>query len=71
MGGVDRSLSDVLRAAIAARGHRHLMLDRATGVARASILRFARGDQSLRLVKAERLAVFLGLELRATSPARG
>jgi plasmid maintenance system antidote protein VapI len=38
-------------------------LAQATGVTRASILRFVRGDQSLRLDKADLLAAHLGLTL--------
>ena len=38
-------------------------LQRETGVARASIMRFVRGSQSLRLDMADRLAAFLGLAL--------
>jgi plasmid maintenance system antidote protein VapI len=40
-------------------------LERATGVTRASIMRFVKGTQSLRLDKADRLADYFGLELRA------
>jgi hypothetical protein len=39
-------------------------LERETGVTRASIMRFVKGTQSLRLDKADRLAAFFGLELR-------
>jgi hypothetical protein len=39
-------------------------LERETGVTRASIMRFARGTQSLRLDMADRLAVRFWLELR-------
>ena len=38
-------------------------LERETGVARASIMRFVRGSQSLRLDMADRLAAHLGLTL--------
>jgi plasmid maintenance system antidote protein VapI len=59
------SLSDVLKPALAESGLAHIALERATGVKRASIMRFLRGETSLRLDKADRLAAFLGLELRA------
>jgi plasmid maintenance system antidote protein VapI len=39
-------------------------LERETGVTRASIMRFVRGSQSLRLDKADRLAAYFGLALR-------
>jgi plasmid maintenance system antidote protein VapI len=38
-------------------------LERETGVTRASIMRFVRGTQSLRLDMADRLAAYFGLEL--------
>ena len=61
-----RSMSDVLRKAIAESGLAYIALERATGVQRLSITRFMRGEQSLRLDKAEQLAAHFGLELRAT-----
>lgn len=39
---------------------------KATGVQQASLIRFLRGDQSLRLDVADKLAVHLGIECRAT-----
>ena len=39
-------------------------LERETGVTRASIMRFVRGSQFLRLDMADRLAAYFGLELR-------
>jgi plasmid maintenance system antidote protein VapI len=39
-------------------------LERETSVTRASIMRFVRGSQSLRLDMADRLADYFGLELR-------
>ena len=58
-----RSISDTLRRAIVESGLSHNALAQATGVTRASILRFVRGDQSLRLDKADLLAAYLGLTL--------
>src|SRR4051794_1845080 len=55
--------TDVLRRAIVESGTSHKALSRETGVARASIMRFVRGDQSLRLDMADRLAAYFGLEL--------
>lgn len=57
-------ISDPLRRAIAESGQTYLALERATGVQRASIMRFVRRTNSLRLDLADRLAAHLGLELR-------
>lgn len=59
-----QSISSRLRAAIVESGFAYIALERETGVARASIMRFVRGDQSLRLDKADRLAAFFGLSLQ-------
>jgi plasmid maintenance system antidote protein VapI len=61
-----QSISDLLRRAIVESGLSHNALATATGVTRASILRFVRGDQSLRLDKADLLAAYLGLTLTKT-----
>ena len=57
------SISDQLRRAIVESGESLNSLQKATGVPRASIMRFVRGDQSLRLDKADRLAEHLGLNI--------
>ena len=57
-------ISDVLRQAIAKSEVSYNALYKGTGVTRASIMRFVRGDQSLRLDMADRLAAFFDLELR-------
>jgi plasmid maintenance system antidote protein VapI len=57
-------ISDLLRQTIAESGTSYNALEKETGVKRASIMRFVRGDQSLRLDKADRLAAFFDLELR-------
>jgi plasmid maintenance system antidote protein VapI len=57
-------ISDLLRRTIVESGVSYNALQRETGVARASIMRFVRGSQSLQLDRADRLAKFLGLELR-------
>jgi plasmid maintenance system antidote protein VapI len=57
-------ISDLLRRTIAESGIPYLALERATGLARASIMRFVRGSQFLRLDLADRLAAYFGLELR-------
>jgi plasmid maintenance system antidote protein VapI len=57
-------ISDLLRRTIVESGVSYNALQKATGVTRASIMRFVRGDQSLRLDMADRLAEYFGLELR-------
>lgn len=57
-------ISDVLRRVIAESGKAHIAIERDTGVKRASIMRFLRGDTSLRLDKADALAAYFGLELK-------
>ena len=57
-------ISNLLRRTIAESGVSYNALQKETGVTRASIMRFVRGDQSLRLDMADRLAVYFDLELR-------
>ena len=57
-------ISDLLRRTIAESGIPYLTLESETGIARASIMRFVRGTQFLRLDLADRLAAYFGLELR-------
>ena len=64
------TMSDVLKRAIAGSGLAHIAIERATGVKRASIMRFLRGETSLRLDMAERLAAYFGLELRPKRKGR-
>jgi plasmid maintenance system antidote protein VapI len=64
------TLSDVLRAAVVASGMPYQALERETGVARASIMRFVRGSQSLRLDMADRLAAYFGLTLTPAKKAK-
>jgi plasmid maintenance system antidote protein VapI len=56
-------ISDLLRQTIADSGIPLKRLERETGVTRASIMRFVRGSQFLRLDMADRLAAYLGLRL--------
>ena len=56
-------ISDLLRRTIAESGVSYNALQNETGVTRASIMRFVRGDQSLRLDMADRLAAYFDLEL--------
>jgi plasmid maintenance system antidote protein VapI len=67
-------ISDLLRrtvsGAVAAERTNYKALERETGVTRASIMRFVRGSQSLRLDMADRLAAYFGLELRPKRKGR-
>ena len=56
------SITDTLRRAIADCGLSFIELERRTGVKRQSLMKFARGEQSLRLDKADALAAYFGLE---------
>lgn len=57
-------LRRVIREAIDGGRTNYKALERATGVTRASIMRFVRGEQSLRLDLADLLAAHFGLELQ-------
>ena len=67
-------ISDLLRGtilrAVEAGLTNYKALERETGVARASVMRFVRGSQSLRLDMADRLAARFGLELRTKRKGR-
>ncbi len=58
------SVSAVLKKAIAESDLTYLMLERETGVSRASIMRFMRSERTLRLDMADRLAAHFGIESR-------
>jgi len=57
------TMTDVLRKAIADSGLSLYRIAEDTGVTSQSLLRFQRGDQSIRLDKADLLADYLGLAL--------
>jgi hypothetical protein len=57
-------ITEGLQNAIAKSGMAYHAIERATGVKRQSIMYFMRGEQSLRLNIADRLAVYFGLEIR-------
>jgi plasmid maintenance system antidote protein VapI len=61
------TMTETLRQAIAESGLPMLTIANECGVERTSLLRFARGDQSLRLDCADRLAAYFGLRLVAES----
>jgi plasmid maintenance system antidote protein VapI len=63
-------LRRTIRAAVEAGRTNYKALERETGVTRASIMRFVRGSQSLRLDMADRLAGRFGLELRLKRKGR-
>jgi plasmid maintenance system antidote protein VapI len=69
-----RAISDLLRRtileAVEAGRTNYKALERETGVTRASIMRFVKGTQFLRLDMADRLAAHFGLELRAKRKGR-
>ena len=63
-------LRQTVRAAVEGGRTSYKGLERDTGVTRASIMRFVRGTQSLRLDMADRLAARFGLELRTRKKGR-
>lgn len=63
----DAPISDLLRKTIAESGVPYLVVERETGVVRTSIMRFVRGETSLRFDKADAPAAYFGPDL---SPKR-
>ena len=57
------NLTSALRKAVANTEANYHELERQTGVKRQSLMKFVRGEQSLRLDMADRLAKYFGLEL--------
>ena len=66
----DSPLTDGLRRAITGSGLSFKRLEKETGVLRQSLMKFVRGEQSLRLDAADRLAAYFGLELRPKRKGR-
>jgi len=64
------SLSDALRRHIRAEGVSLYELAEQTGVARGLLSRFMRGERDIRLETANRIAAYLGLELRRVRKRR-
>jgi plasmid maintenance system antidote protein VapI len=58
--------SETLRQTIADSGISHSEIERATGVNRSSIVRFAARQRTIRLDVADRLAKYFGLEMTQT-----
>jgi len=59
-----RTIADILRDAINASELSFLALERETGVIRQSLMPFARGEASISLDAADKLAAYFKLELR-------
>ena len=65
------SITDALRDAINNSEMTYRALEEETGVIRQSLMKFSRGETSLRLDMADKLAEFFGLELTASNkPAK-
>jgi len=64
------TISDTLKSVIRKSRVPYLVLEKATGVQRASISRFLRGTQSLRLDHADALARYYGLVLKPEDKAK-
>jgi hypothetical protein len=62
-------ITDVLRDAITRSGTAYRELERVSGVKRQSLMKFARGEQTLRLDMADKLAAYFGLALRLSEKA--
>ena len=58
------SITETLRRAVVDSGLPLLQVAQAAGVERASLSRFVRGERTLRLDMADRLATYFKLELR-------
>jgi plasmid maintenance system antidote protein VapI len=63
-------LTEVLRDTIIKSKIPFLVLERETGVQRASIRRFVNGERSLRLDMADKLAAYFGLRLVQSRKAK-
>jgi plasmid maintenance system antidote protein VapI len=59
-----KTISEVIRQAILDSGLPLQQIAERAGVERASLSRFVRGERSLRLDMADRLAAYFGLELK-------
>jgi transcriptional regulator with XRE-family HTH domain len=57
------TLTDVLRAAIERSGLTRYRIAKETGIPEGNLGRFLRGEMSIRLDKADRIAAYLGLRL--------
>lgn len=66
----EQPFADALRKAITDSGLAHIAIERGTGVRRQCIMRFMRGERSLRLDIADRLAAFFGLAVQPPRKGR-
>ena len=64
------ALRDALNRAIES-GETFRSIERETGIVRQSLMPFARGEQTLRLDKADLLAEYFGLELKPATKQKG
>jgi plasmid maintenance system antidote protein VapI len=64
------TLTETLRRVMIESGETHLGMSNATGVTRPSIIRFIRGEQSLHLDAADKLAEHFGLILTPKKTAK-
>ena len=64
------TLTDALKAAIEQSGLTRYRIARGTKIDEATLMRFLRGETSLRLDKADKLAAYLGLRLLADPDAK-
>ena len=58
------TMTIALKQAITESGLTYLAVERETGVKRASVMRFMRGETSLRLDIADKLAAYFGVKVR-------
>jgi transcriptional regulator with XRE-family HTH domain len=63
-------LTDALRKAIHERGLSFKALEKETGILRQSLMKFMRGEQSLRLDIADKLARYFDLEVQPKKKGR-
>jgi transcriptional regulator with XRE-family HTH domain len=63
------TITEVLRAAIERSGLTRYRIAKETGIPESNLRRFARGEMSVRLDKADRLAAYLGLQLTSDPDA--
>ena len=62
-------MSEALKNAVTATGESVTTVARGAGIPQPVLYRFMTGERDLRLQSAEKLAAFLGLELRPVPPA--
>jgi len=67
----EQSMTEMLRQRINDSGVPFLTLEQQTGVLRQSLMKFARGERTIRLDAADKLASYFGLELRPVTNTKG